>query len=621
MSRSVAALLFAIALSAVNSAFGAPGDTKIPLSYGPWIKVCLPDPGAGGARVCLTSSAAQVVSEGKKVLSVSIIERPNEQRIIRVMLPLGMQLKYGTRLIVDSQPANQQPYVVCFNQGCFADYAIDEAFFQKIRNGKKLIAQAINANGAPLTLPLPLTSFDAAYRGIGRDPSTLGSDAQISLDNILYRPAAVQQADARSAELIVPWTKFCLKGKEANAKPGCFTGTDGRAESGEPIVAAVMIETDGEPKKILRVTLPVGVQLVHGTRITIDGAPDQTSPYVICFVNGCMSDYEATADMIASLKKGQTLVVHAINSNGALLDLALPLAEFAKAYDGPPTDPKVFQENQKKQQEELVFRSKEKSDQAAATNPSSVESPPSSVADRPTTIVKRVALVIGNSSYKHVRVLPNPERDAATVADALKKVGFQEVTLRINLGREQMLDALRVFAKQAEAADWAVVYYAGHGIEAAGTNYVIPIDAKLGSDRDINLETVSVDQVLNAAERAQALRLILFDACRDNPFASQMKRTMGLASRSVGRGLAQMEPDPGTLVVFAAKHGEIASDGTGTNSPFVTAFVKDIQVPGVEVRRLFDQVRDDVMEMTGRRQQPYSYGSVPGRRDFYFTMK
>jgi Caspase domain len=232
---------------------------------------------------------------------------------------------------------------------------------------------------------------------------------------------------------------------------------------------------------------------------------------------------------------------------------------------------------------------------------------------------KRVALVIGNSGYQNVPALQNPQRDAATVAKALEAVGFQSVTLQVNLGREQLVDTLRTFAKEAENADWAVVYYAGHGIEVAGINYLIPTDAKIASDRDISLEAIPIDQVLNAAERARALRLVILDACRDNPFANQMKRTV--ASRSIGRGLAKIEPDPGTLVVYAAKHGETALDGDGGNSPFVTAFVKDIQVPGVEVRRLFDNVRDDVMDMTGRRQQPYSYGSVPGRQDFYFTLK
>ncbi|NOJ43094.1 invasion associated locus B family protein [Bradyrhizobium australiense] len=160
--------------------------------------------------------------------------------------------------------------------------------------------------------------------------------------------------------IYAPWTKFCLKGQEAGAKQVCFTGKDGRIESGQPVIAAVIIEPEGEPKKLLRVTLPLGMQLVHGTRIIVDNNPPQQGPYVICFQNGCMSDYEATPELIANLKKGQNLVVQAINSNGAPLTLPLPLAgEFAKAYDGPPTDPKVFEENQKKLQEELQKRAEE----------------------------------------------------------------------------------------------------------------------------------------------------------------------------------------------------------------------------------------------------------------------
>jgi invasion protein IalB len=174
-------------------------------------------------------------------------------------------------------------------------------------------------------------------------------------------PAAGAQPQEQQVQLIyAPWTKFCLKGQDAGAKQVCFTGKDGRIESGQPVIAAVIIEPEGEPKKILRVTLPLGMQLVHGTRIIVDSNAPQQSPYVICFQNGCMSDYEATPEMIANLKKGQNLVVQAINSNGAPLTLPLPLAgEFAKAYDGPPTDPKVFEENQKKLQEELQKRAEE----------------------------------------------------------------------------------------------------------------------------------------------------------------------------------------------------------------------------------------------------------------------
>ena len=186
-------------------------------------------------------------------------------------------------------------------------------------------------------------------------------------------PAAAQPQEQQVQLIYAPWTKFCLKGQEANAKQVCFTGKDGRIESGQPVIAAVIIEPEGEPKKLLRVTLPLGMQLQHGTRIIVDSNPPQQSPYVICFQNGCMSDYEATPELIANLKKGQNLVVQAINSNGAPLTLPLPLAgEFAKAFDGPPTDPKVFEENQKKLQEELQKRAEEqrkKLEAAGGANP------------------------------------------------------------------------------------------------------------------------------------------------------------------------------------------------------------------------------------------------------------
>jgi len=170
-----------------------------------------------------------------------------------------------------------------------------------------------------------------------------------------------QQEQQQPVQLIYsPWTKFCLKNQnDANSKQVCFTGKDARIESGMPVVAAVLIEPEGEPKKILRVTLPLGMQLIHGTRVIIDQNQPLTAPYVICFTNGCMADYEATADMINKMKKGQGLVVQAINSTGQPISLVLPLTDFAKAYDGPPTDPKVFEEQQKKLQEELQKRADE----------------------------------------------------------------------------------------------------------------------------------------------------------------------------------------------------------------------------------------------------------------------
>ena len=184
-------------------------------------------------------------------------------------------------------------------------------------------------------------------------------------------PAAQQPAPGQQAQqpaqggdqqvqlIYSPWTKFCLKGEAADAKQVCFTGKDARIESGMPVVAAVLIEPEGEPKKILRVTLPLGMQLIHGTRVIVDQNQPMTAPYVICFTNGCMADYDASGDMITKMKSGQGLVVQAINSTGQPISLVLPLGDFAKAYDGPPTDPKVFEEQQKKLQDELQHRADE----------------------------------------------------------------------------------------------------------------------------------------------------------------------------------------------------------------------------------------------------------------------
>jgi invasion protein IalB len=158
-----------------------------------------------------------------------------------------------------------------------------------------------------------------------------------------------------------PWTKFCLKGKDPNVSPKevCFTGKDARIESGMPVVAAVLIEPEGDPKKMLRVTLPLGVQLIHGTRVIIDQNQPMTAPYIICFTNGCMADYEFSADLIGKMKKGQGLVVQAINANGQPISLVLPLADFAKAYDGPPTDPAVFEKQQQELQAQLQKRAED----------------------------------------------------------------------------------------------------------------------------------------------------------------------------------------------------------------------------------------------------------------------
>ncbi len=231
---------------------------------------------------------------------------------------------------------------------------------------------------------------------------------------------------------------------------------------------------------------------------------------------------------------------------------------------------------------------------------------------------RRVALLVGNGAYKNVHALDNPPRDAKLIADQLKGLGFQTVTLANDLTRDKFFETLRTFAAQAEKADWAVVYYAGHGFEIGGVNYLVPVDARLAADKDAETEAVALEQVLAAVGGARGLRLVILDACRDNPFAPTMQRTVAL--KLVDKGFSNIEPSAGFMVVYAAKHGETALDGEGQDSPFATALAHDIK-EHVEVRKLFDIVRDDVWTATRHGQQPFTYGSPPGREDFYFAGK
>ena len=229
----------------------------------------------------------------------------------------------------------------------------------------------------------------------------------------------------------------------------------------------------------------------------------------------------------------------------------------------------------------------------------------------------------------------NPRHDAEALAASLRATGFETVTVVTDTTREKLIDALRTFANEAEKADWAVVYYSGHGMEVNGTNYLIPVEAKIATDRDVQFEAIPLDQVMASVEGAKKLKLVLLDACRDNPFAPQMRRTAPgeamaasaptgggiVATRSVGRGLGEVKVSGATLVVYAAKHGQTALDGEGNNSPFAIAVVQRIATPNVEINKLFRLVRDDVMEATAGRQEPYTYGSLPGREDFFFVQK
>jgi hypothetical protein len=224
---------------------------------------------------------------------------------------------------------------------------------------------------------------------------------------------------------------------------------------------------------------------------------------------------------------------------------------------------------------------------------------------------KRVALVVGNSSYQNVAKLPNPAADASAIAEMFRKAGFDVVDLQLDAGNLEFKRAIRRFEDAASGADMAVAFFAGHGLELKGTNYMIPIDARLADERDAPDEAIALDRIVEAVDGAKRLRLVIVDACRDNPFAVTMRRQSAL--RNVPRGLGRVEPQgTDTLIAYAAKAGSTAEDGHGEHSPLTTALLDNLTVPGLDIRLAFGRVRDQVMKITDNRQEPFVYGSLGG---------
>ncbi|MFK7744645.1 MAG: caspase family protein [Roseobacter sp.] len=228
---------------------------------------------------------------------------------------------------------------------------------------------------------------------------------------------------------------------------------------------------------------------------------------------------------------------------------------------------------------------------------------------------EKVALVIGNSEYEFVGRLPNPQNDAKDVAEVLEGIGF-DVTVGLDLDYRGMRIAIRNFAQKARTADVVFVYYAGHGVEMDNTNFLVPVNAELRSDIDVQLEAIRLDVLIDSvSSSSNGLKVVLVDACRNNPFLSDMAVTS--STRSIGRGLGRVDPT-GVLVGYSARGGTLALDGDGRNSPYASALLTRIPEPGLELGKMFRKIRDDVYQSTGGYQEPFVYGSLPGR-DIYLV--
>ena len=228
----------------------------------------------------------------------------------------------------------------------------------------------------------------------------------------------------------------------------------------------------------------------------------------------------------------------------------------------------------------------------------------------------RVALVVGNSTYAHMGRLPNPANDAEAVSAALRRLGF-EVTTTLDAGLMELNQALRTFTRESAGADVALVFYAGHGLEMDGVNYVTPVDARLERDVDVRYETATLEDLV-ASTFGASLRLVILDACRNIRLARSMQRTV--ASRSVSGGsFGEYNEDllgDETLVAYAAAAGTTAADGRGRNSPYTAALLSHLEMP-LEIGLLFRRVRAEVLEATNGAQRPHEYHSLIG--EHYLT--
>ena len=233
----------------------------------------------------------------------------------------------------------------------------------------------------------------------------------------------------------------------------------------------------------------------------------------------------------------------------------------------------------------------------------------------PASAQQRIALVVGNSDYQHTTKLKNPRNDAEDVSAKLKSLGF-EVMGGVDLDRRALVGELIKFGRAAEKADVALFFYAGHGLQVNGQNYLVPVDALVEFEAEIDISLVSLSGVMQQLERGSKTNLVFLDACRDNPFAKDLAKSMNRSAVSLSKGLGRVQSESGTFIAFATQPDAVASDGGGRNSPFTTALLKHIGEPGEGISDMMIEVRNDVMAATNDKQVPWDSSSLTGKFAF-----
>jgi invasion protein IalB len=348
----------------------APTPAPGPISaYTAWTKVCTAPPRSNGQPnpkpMCVTGKDART-EQGGVMVAVALVEPEGEQaKRLHITLPLGLMVSQGTRLIVDQDPPLQTPFTVCRsiipNMGCIAEYDATPDLVTRLKKGRMMTVQAVNLKNDVVSYPFTLADFAAANEGRPAGAKAYDEQQKKMLDDLQTKadelPAAPAQRQAAQTPgwVYSPWTKTCAA--PPNSKPICFTNKDAITEQGVQVVAVTLVEMEGETKRVFRITLPFGVAVPMGMRLIVDQDPPLEIPFTTCLPltpnMGCIGQYDAAPDLVTKVKKGRMMTIQAVNQKNEIVSFPLALADFAKANEGPATDPKVYDEQRKKMQEAL----------------------------------------------------------------------------------------------------------------------------------------------------------------------------------------------------------------------------------------------------------------------------
>ncbi|UFZ01974.1 CHAT domain-containing protein [Bradyrhizobium ontarionense] len=304
----------------------------------------------------MTFAAAQAVEHNDLTAVLAVRELPqNGGRVVRLLLPLKMQTKFGTRLLFDGNKPVEGPFVRCRTTGCVADYSASPDVAARLVAGGVLTAQAINVDGKPLNFKFALTDYGETQRGKPSSWAAIPKQRQQQLQDLVVSSGPEQAIrPAKTAVAYIPWIKSCRQDADPSPHRTCFTGMDVRDRAGEPLAAAVLIEPSINGEPALRITLPLNVGLRSGVKLAFDGVAYGNAPFVICLPNGCMADFGATAALLGKLTTSRSMELQASPSDGFTSSVQLPLDTFAGVHDRPALEPPAAQRLQQKLRAEAI---------------------------------------------------------------------------------------------------------------------------------------------------------------------------------------------------------------------------------------------------------------------------